>query len=157
MKTNTGIGFFRANNKYGEFSNWWLCNFEYEGISFTSSEQAFMWKKAKLFGDEEVAKQIMSTNNQHDIKALGRKVRNYDEAKWRNSRYNIMVDILKAKFTQDGSLKKLLLSTGDQKLYEASPYDRVWGIGSEDINYINGSNLLGKALVEVREYIRSSE
>ena len=148
------IGFWSTRDEYGCFSNWWPCNFTYNKQSFISSEQALMYIKATTFSDTEIAKKILQTKNQKEIKALGREVKNYDNIKWSDIRYEVMVDILISKFTQNKNLADILLSTGDSTIYEASPYDRIWGIGSRDVNVINGTNLLGKALMAVREYMR---
>ena len=120
------------------------------GIKFNSSEQALMWTKANIFQDSIVAENILSTTNQKRIRELGRTVKNYDDVIWSKDRYNIMVDILYAKFSQNYDLMNKLLSTEKADLFEASPYDKIWGIGSSDVNIINGENLLGKALMEVR-------
>ncbi len=148
------IGFWKITDTYGVFSNWYISEFIHEGHYFISSEQALMWHKAKLFGDTETMAKIMQTQRQNEIKALGREVKGYIEEQWAALRYKIMVDILKDKFIQNPSIASVLLSTGDAELYEASPYDRIWGIGSTDVNQVNGTNLLGKALMEVREYMR---
>lgn len=147
------IGFFRPYDLYGEFSNWYLCDFCYAGQDFISSEQALMWSKAKMFGDEEVAEKILQTADQGQIKKLGRQVKNYDDKKWAEARYNIMVAILHEKFSQNVELEAVLLSTVGAELYEASPYDKIWGIGSASTDCINGQNLLGKALMQTRKHI----
>lgn len=147
------IGFFRPYDLYGEFSNWYLCDFCYAGQDFISSEQALMWSKAKMFGDEEIAEKILQTTDQGQIKKLGRQVKNYDDKKWAEARYNIMVAILHEKFSQNIELEAVLLSTVGAELYEASPYDKIWGIGSTSTDCINGQNLLGKALMQIRKHI----
>lgn len=147
------IGFWKVLDVYGEFSNWYLCDFSYAGQDFISSEQALMWKKAKMFGDENIAEKILQTTNQGQIKKLGRQVKNYDDKKWAESRYDIMVAILHEKFSQNIELEAVLLSTVGAELYEASPYDKIWGIGSATTDCINGQNLLGKALMQIRKHI----
>ena len=154
---NNKIGFWRVNEKYGKFSNWYECSFIYDGIKFCSSEQALMYMKAVTFKDEAVAKEILATTDQKTIKALGRKVHNYNDKTWEAFRYTIMVDILKAKFSQDEQCHDLLLSTGDAEIFETSPMDKIWGIGSRSVDNVRGRNLLGKALMEVRKYLKESE
>jgi ribA/ribD-fused uncharacterized protein len=148
------IGFWKVSDDYGEFSNWYLCSFVYMGVRFHSSEQALMWYKARCFADIEIAEKILKTNNQAEIKKLGRQVKNYDEEIWSLIRFNVMCDILYHKFSQDLILRDKLLSTGDADIYEASPYDKIWGIGSANVNDIKGENLLGRALMKVRATLK---
>lgn len=63
-----------------------------------------------------------------------------------------------AKFTQHPDLAGVLARTGTQVLVEASPVDRIWGIGraAGDPDALRpsrwlGLNLLGFALMEARE------
>jgi len=144
-----------------ELSNWYDCQVTYEGLHFFNSEQAFMWKKAVFFGDHEIAKQIANTPSPRLNKALGRKVKGFDAKKWLEVSYQIMVDVNYAKYQQNPYLIKILLSTGDKTIVEASPYDTIWGIGIHwgDDRVLNpdewlGTNLLGKALMEVRERLK---
>lgn len=147
------IGFWKTNNPFGEFSNWYMCNFTFNDIEFISSEQALMYYKATLFKDNETALKILQQQNNKNIKQLGREVKNYDDTVWAELRYSIMIEILKSKFSQNEKLKELLLNTKNALIYEASPLDRIWGIGSTDVNDIRGQNLLGKALMEVRDWL----
>lgn len=110
-----------------------------------------MYCKALYFGDKEIASKILEETDNRNIKQLGRQVKNYKDLEWSAVRYPIMSVILYHKFSQNESLKELLLSTKDALLYEASPLDNIWGIGSTDVNDIKGQNLLGKALMETRE------
>lgn len=144
------IGFWKPAGEYGEFSNWYLVGFEYLGKEFISSEQALMWSKAMLFGDAAVAREIMLEKSQAMIKKLGRKVHGFDEATWKANRAGIMKSVLYCKFKQNPDLAEKLLDTGDAEIFEASPYDRIWGIGSSDVDSPRGLNLLGNALMDVR-------
>lgn len=151
------IAFYGKNSPY---SNFHYVEFEYKGYKVTSSEQAFMLEKALMF-DTSMVKPILATTDPRAIKRLGRKVRNFDEKKWNKVRYDIMVDILLAKFSTE-PLKAQLLSTGDELMVEASPNDKIWGaglvIGDARLNYPNyypGQNLLGKALMEARTRLRN--
>ena len=151
------IAFYGKNSPY---SNFHYVEFEYKGYKVTSSEQAFMLEKALMF-DKSMVKPILATTDPRAIKRLGRKVRNFDEKKWNKVRYDIMVDILLAKFSTE-PLKAQLLSTGDELMVEASPNDKIWGaglaIGDARLNYPNyypGQNLLGKALMEARTRLRN--
>lgn len=151
---------------WGEWpSNWYPCvfNAEYEGKEYTfyNSEQYFMFVKAKTFGDEEIAlKILLEGKNPKKAKQYGRMVKNYDDEKWNEIRYQVMVDANMAKYSQNDELKELLLNPElEGKHYvESSPVDRIWGVGLsendpliDDESNWNGQNLLGKALDEVRD------
>ena len=142
-------------------SNWGPSRFNHKGLEFYNSEQAFMYEKAMYFDDKEIAKKILETSNPRIAKDLGRKVKNFDDAKWSLMSYDYMVDVCYAKFKQNENLKEILLNTGNKTIVEGSPYDKIWGVGlhwaSEEIldeaNW-KGKNLLGKALMEVREMLK---
>ena len=156
------IAFWKTGHNYGVFSNWYLRYMKIEGQKYNSVEQYMMYQKAMLFGDEEIADKIMQTYSMGEIKALGRKVRNYDDKKWGEVRYDVVLEALRAKFTQHEDLKEILLRTGSSEIVEASPYDRIWGIGTAKREEIidkrkwKGQNLLGKALMQVREELINS-
>ena len=143
------------------FSQWWACRFELDGLSYTSAEQRMMAEKARLFGDEGVREQILATADPGRCKALGRKVSGYDDARWAAVRFQVIVESNLAKFGQSHALRSYLLGTGDDLLVEASPTDRIWGIGlaagdprALDPLQWEGENLLGFALVEARARLR---
>jgi ribA/ribD-fused uncharacterized protein len=143
------------------FSQWHACVFKDEaGRVFRSAEQYMMFNKATLFGDEMRAKAIMSATNQMQIKALGRAVTGFDERKWAANRERIVIEGNLLKFTQNPRLQSALLDTVPKMLVEASPKDRIWGIGLDESRAIlvrddqwPGTNLLGKCLVVVRSTI----
>ena len=156
----------RITDKYvffwgSEFSNWFECDFTYKLHKFRNSEQAFMWEKAIYFGDTETAEKILVTPSPNQNKKLGRKVKNFNSNVWLREGYEIMIAVNMTKFSQNSRLKAILLSTENKILVEASPYDQIWGIGLywEDDRVLDernwkGMNLLGKALMEVREKLR---
>lgn len=126
--------------------------------SYLYMEQYMMAGKAQLFGDEERRKDILACSDPKQIKALGRKVRGFDQAVWDKFKYSIVLNGNWCKFSQNRELREFLLSTGDSVLVEASPYDRIWGIqlsadAPEAQNPFGwrGENLLGFALMEVRD------
>jgi len=145
------------------FSNWYPSKFTWGGTEFTRGEQYMMYRKARMFGDNEIAYKIMETDDPKTQKDLGRLVKNYDDKVWSEYRFDIMVDGLFEKFNQIPKLKQALLDTGDTILAEASPYDLVWGIGwlatdpqAQDQEKWRGQNLLGKVLMKVRDIINAS-
>lgn len=159
------IGFWSTSEvPYGAFSNWAKYSFIMDGIKFSSSEQAFMYLKAKLFGDEENMKKILESKSPMIVKRLGRAVKPFDSYVFDKYKFDFMVKVNYEKFTQNENLKKLLLSTGDATIVEASPKDGIWGIKMDvnDPDFNNpekwrGLNLLGKALMVVRDKIKEEE
>jgi len=142
------------------FSNWYDVSFEYKSHKFYNSEQAFMWEKALYFNDHETAKEILSERDPAICKKLGRKVKGFQANAWMNHSYNFMKAINLAKFGQNPELKDLILSTEGAVLVEASPWDKIWGVGLHynddailDEENWTGMNLLGKALMEVRDIL----
>ncbi len=143
------------------FSQWYDCYFVVDDTVYHTAEQYMMAGKAKLFGDEEVLQKIMEATNPFDYKKLGRKIRGYDQAAWDARKYDLVVEGNVAKFSQNQQLKEFLLSTGDAILAEASPYDKIWGIGltREDalkgtVSDWNGENILGCVLMDTRDRLR---
>lgn len=140
------------------FSQWYRCSFTASEVTFNCAEQYMMHGKAVLFGDAEVATQIIATAHPKQQKALGRKVKNFDDKVWKREREAIVLAGSRLKYTQNPELKELLLATAGTELVEASPYDRIWGIGlsakdprAQDPATWKGQNLLGKILTKLRE------
>lgn len=146
----------------GTFSQWHKSKFVIEGITFTHAEQYMMYGKAMLFGDTVTAQKILKATHPKEQKSLGRQVQNYDEAVWVKHREDVVYKGNYAKFTQNPKmLEELLTTTGI--LVEASPYDRIWGIGrglkdplALDPKTWNGLNLLGFVLTKLREDLKNA-
>ena len=146
-------------------SNFWRTKFTWKAFGeeheFFCTEQAFMWAKAKYFGDNDSAAKILKADDPLKCKQLGRLVKGYDDKQWSLVRYSFMRDVNFEKYSQDIKLKeKLLDSAFDGKEFvEASPTDRIWGIGfgqvdaPDDESKWLGQNLLGKVLTQVRTEI----
>lgn len=145
------------------FSNFYPCNFVHKGLWFKSSEQAFMWEKAVHFKDTEMCIKILKSVTPKLAKELGRSVKGFNAEAWSDVSYGIMVEVLQSKFEQNKGLKAGLLSTGNRTLVEGSPKDSLWGVGIhwQDVDCLDpskwkGQNLLGKALMEVREALSNN-
>lgn len=147
------------------FSQWWAGHpFTHEGTHYATAEHFMMAGKACLFGDEETLAKILSAKTPGEAKKLGRLVRNFDDRLWKTARWDIVVQGNLAKFSQHAELADHLLKTGNAILVEASPFDRIWGIGMASSNpkadnpdQWQGQNLLGFALVEVRERLKTRQ
>lgn len=143
------------------FSQWWISPFVVDGITYKTAEHWMMAKKAELFNDNEILEKIIQVNSPAEAKKLGREVRNYVDSVWLENRYEIVKQGNFYKFSQNLDLKEFLLNTKDRILVEASPVDAIWGIGmaGDHKDVLNpekwrGLNLLGFALMEVRDELR---
>lgn len=157
--TDTHVYFWR-----GIYSNWYLCQFidPISGRTFSSTEQAFMYYKAKTFGDDARAELVMQALTPKEAKDIGREVAGYDEKTWSNIRMSVMIHVNYLKFDQNHDIFTELMATEDKILVEASPYDLIWGVGLGeedslilDQNNWRGANLLGKALMQVRKSLKT--
>lgn len=144
------------------FSQFYPCNFkDNHGIKYNCAEQYMMAKKAEYFKDYTIYKKIMLENSPNIIKKYGRQVKNFNTYDWGKVKYNIVKKGNMYKFSQNENLKKILLLTGNKILAEASKYDHIWGIGlyEKDVDIKDkskwGKNLLGKALMKVRNTLKN--
>lgn len=152
------ICFHNPDEENGYLSNWYPVKFTVDSVVFSSMEQFMMYKKALYFGDYNIAKRILASNDVAYIKELGRLVSNYNESYWNGIRQIVVFEGLLAKFSQNESLKEQLKATNGSVLAECAVKDRIWGIGLSmndpnrlDINRWKGQNLLGYTLMMVRE------
>ncbi|KAK0618433.1 hypothetical protein B0T17DRAFT_537930 [Bombardia bombarda] len=185
----TPLYFWReTDHQTGWLSQWYMCDFtDAQGsVIYKTAEHYMMYHKALLFSDPVAAANILAAKHPRQVRAMGRKVRGFDDAVWNAERERIVREGSCFKFTRPltkegdkpfrlgtspsapyighASLRALLLSTGGRELVEASPYDAVWGIGltaaaaeQTDRDEVWGLNLLGKALMHVREQLRRED
>ncbi len=145
---------------HGPFSQWEPSPFRVGGLSFTHAEQFMMHAKAVLFGNRVRATAILAATTPKEMKVLGRAVDGFDPDVWDLFREGVVYTGSYAKYTQNPELCAALLATRGTTLVEASPYDKVWGIGlaeddprARDRSQWQGLNLLGQVLTRVREAI----
>ncbi|KJA26909.1 hypothetical protein HYPSUDRAFT_63676 [Hypholoma sublateritium FD-334 SS-4] len=173
------VFFWKVNEIHGWGSQWYRSPFKAtvtiksgsdedgatpEEVTFPTAEHWMMFQKAVLFNDTDIAREILETpgttsTDMAYIKSLGRKVKAFDNVVWEANRERIVLEGNLLKFRQIEALKAKLLATGDKVIVEASPRDRIWGVGFGEKNALNqrdrwGLNLLGKALQETRRTIR---
>jgi ribA/ribD-fused uncharacterized protein len=153
-----------TNERVGRFlfSQWYPLSFQIGGQLYQTAEHWMMAEKARLFNDLETQNRILVAETPKMAKDLGRQVQHFDSRLWEEKSFDIVVAGNLAKFGQNLEAKHYLLDTGDKVLVEASPVDAIWGIGhaqdsseARDPNKWRGLNLLGFALMEVRDHLRS--
>ncbi|KJX93609.1 hypothetical protein TI39_contig4285g00001 [Zymoseptoria brevis] len=168
--------FWKEDAPNGFLCQWYRATFTEPSTNqvFTSAEQWMMCHKALLFSDTSTAALILKSTSPRKQKGLGSQVSGFDEVVWQREREGIVEKGNMLKFGQATdvagigmeerreavALRGLLLGTGERDLAEASPFDRVWGIGyrEEEAGRVErgkwGENLLGKVLMRVRERLR---
>jgi ribA/ribD-fused uncharacterized protein len=141
----------------GPFSQWHPSVFEIDGVTYSCAEQYMMAEKARLFEDEAREAMIMSTTEPSDQKRYGRMVQGFDNEVWLANAKAIVMQASLAKYGQNPDLLKVLLATDGKTLVEASPEDRLWGIGlrktdprAQKRSTWKGKNWLGDVLTEAR-------
>lgn len=146
------------------FSQLWPTPFSVNGVRYPTAEHFMMAEKAQLFRDEEARAQILQAGSPKAAKQLGRQVRNFNDPVWVEARLELVVAGNIAKFRQNRELGNYLLGTHDKVLVEASPVDRIWGIGlaADTEQAMNpeqwrGLNLLGFALMEARQRLKEGK
>jgi len=151
----------------GPLSQWDPATFEIDGVEYNCAEQYMMAEKARLFNDENTLDQIMESDDASHQKKLGRMVEDFDQDVWEEDEdngyprcWNIVWRGNMAKFSQNAYLLKELLATEDTLCVEASPYDKVWGVGLrasdpaiENPENWKGTNWLGEVLTVVRSFL----
>lgn len=144
----------------GPFSQWHPSVFVIDDVTYNCTEQYMMAEKARLFGDVEGERRVMSTSDPAAQKRYGRQVLNFDADVWNAKARKIVLKANIAKFSQNPDLKAALLATVGTSMVEASPEDTIWGIGLKrtDSRAKNratwrGTNWLGEALDQTREVI----
>ena len=154
------VFYHHHENPFGVFSQWAYTPFEHSGMRFPTMEHFMMWQKAKRFGDEEMAKKIIWTENPEVVKRLGRQVKNFQQQVWDDCKEYLVATGNYCKFSQDPHLKRKLLETHDSIIVEASPFDKVWGAGLNadqvrrtEPRLYPGQNLLGRILMTVRGHL----
>jgi ribA/ribD-fused uncharacterized protein len=141
-------------------SQWYPSEMQLDGVRFPTAEHYMMWRKARLFGDSNIERQVLADDSPAAAKQLGRRVHNFRSDVWDRHRFEVVLRGSIAKFEQNETLRRYLLGTGECILAEASPVDRIWGIGfgatdsrAKDPPQWTGLSLLGFALMQARDLL----
>lgn len=157
------VYFHKPEEPNGYLSNWFASDFDLDGIHYTSAEQYIMYQKCVLFGDKKSAEAVLAANDVALQQKIGRNAAGYIGNVWSGARQAIAMRGLYAKFSQNIDLRELLLNTGDAYLVECAGSDKVWACGIRlsddkrlDASNWTGENILGFALMEVRERLKKA-
>ncbi|EJD45697.1 DUF1768-domain-containing protein [Auricularia subglabra TFB-10046 SS5] len=160
------VFFWKADEPEGGYMSQWWDERPFSSadgsVQYRTTEHYMMSEKAVLFGDDEMRTKILATADPRKVRELGRQVKDFKDAVWQASRSRIVEEGNALKFRQLDDLRRKLLDTGDRILVEASPRDRIWGIGYGAQSALShkekwGLNLLGQALMNVRASVRAEE
>ena len=157
VRQQPAVFFWKDDEDNGCFSNWYHRKFVIDGFEYLHVEQYMMAQKAKLFHDSERYTAILRSTKPWECKDLGKQVTPFDSKTWDSVKYEVVKTGNRAKYEQNPDLKAKLLNTGNAVLAEASPSDKIWGIGLDAAAAANtdptewpGQNLLGRILMELR-------
>lgn len=159
----SGTPFSKTKIDESCFSNWFRMSFSKDGYEFKTMEHYMMFQKAMVF-DTTMLESILKAPSPKEAKRLGRLVDNFDGEIWADGAMKIVEDGLFYKFISNHGIKNFLLDTEESLIVEASPFDRIWGIGmgsgergvDDPFNW-KGQNVLGFALMNVRDRIKEYE
>jgi len=152
------VKFWRPRDKHGCFSNFSGHPILVDGKIYKTTEHYYQSKKFYEEDAQEAVRKAKTPMQSKDmangeIPMIVKKVQLHPKLRpdWEEVKFGIMKDALRYKVQQHEDVKQELLSTGDETLVEDSPYDYVWGVGKDG----TGTNLLGKAWMEIRSELRS--
>lgn len=154
----------RKDGRFGPtcLSQWFVSPFTVDGRRYPTAEHWMMAGKARLFEDAAALEQIFTTDSPNAAKKIGRRVKGFDGAAWDAAKFDLVVEGNRHKFGQNPAMAAFLKGTGDKIIVEASPYDRIWGVGLgrddpriKDPRTWQGPNLLGFALMVVRAELQA--
>ncbi|HVW37422.1 MAG TPA: NADAR family protein [Pirellulales bacterium] len=144
------VHFYSTSDEYGCFSNFAAYPIELDGQQWPTSEHYF---QAQKFEELEHREAIRQTISPMQAARMGRDRKKKLRPDWESVKVDVMMDAVRAKFTQHEELRFVLLGTGDAKLVEHTANDKYWGDGGDG----SGENMLGQILMRVRTELRKAQ
>lgn len=145
------VFFYAGDNEFHCFSNFYRCNIEVDGKKWPTTEHYFQAMKANSEPDQEDIRLAASPGL---AKSLASKLV-IDREAWDKKKFDVMLKCLRIKFAQT-DLRTILMKTENRPIYEDSPSDKIWGTGTLK-GMGPGRNLLGVALMQVRQEIKDGQ
>ncbi|MCI0700966.1 MAG: NADAR family protein, partial [Planctomycetia bacterium] len=137
------INFYSTTGEHGCFSNFSRHAIHLKGKKWPTSEHYF---QAQKFAGEPDEEEIRKATKPSEAASMGRDRKRPLRRDWESVKEQVMLEALRAKFTQHEDLKAILLGTGDAVLVEHTAKDSYWGDGGDG----SGKNRLGRLLMQVR-------
>jgi ribA/ribD-fused uncharacterized protein len=144
------IRFYSAAGEYGCFSNFSRHPVYLKGKRWPTSEHYF---QAQKFAGTEHEESVRLCKKPREAADLGRSRKLPLRRDWERVKDQVMLEAVRAKFTQHEDLKAILLGTGDALLVEHTEKDSYWGDGGDG----SGNNRLGQILMQVRDELRATQ
>ncbi|MBY0459300.1 MAG: NADAR family protein [Gemmataceae bacterium] len=144
----TVIKFYSTTGEYGGFSNFSRHAIFLKGKKWPTSEHFF---QAQKFAGTEHEEAVRLCKTPSAAASMGRSRKLPLRRDWESVKEQVMLDALRAKFTQHEDLKAALLGTADATLVEHTTNDSYWGDGGDG----SGRNRLGHLLMRLREELRA--
>lgn len=144
------INFYSTRDEYGCFSNFSAHPVFLKGKRWRTTEHYF---QAQKFAGEPDEEEVRQAKRPMEAASMGRDRKRPFRRDWESVKDGIMLDALRAKFTQHDELKAILLGTGDAKLVEHTANDNYWGDGGDG----SGKNMLGQLLMRLRAELKAEE
>ncbi|CAG8547208.1 13294_t:CDS:2 [Ambispora leptoticha] len=149
---DNSIKFYSAKNNYGEFSNFYPSPIVIDDVIWPTTEHYF--QAQKFVSDPAIVTRIRVLPTPNEAAKEGRRRDLPLRSDWESVKEIVMMEALRAKFTQHPELGRVLLSTGDKKIIEHTSNDRYWADGG---GLDHGQNRLGVLLMRLRNELREKE
>lgn len=143
------VHFYSASGEYGGFSDFSRHAITLKGARWRTTEHFF---QAQKFAGTEHEEQVRMAKTPGEAARMGRDRKRPLRRDWESVKDSVMLDAVRAKFTQHDDLKAALLGTGDAKLVEHTEKDSYWGDDGDG----SGKNRLGQILMNVRDELRAA-
>lgn len=148
MSEKKVINFYSTRDEYGCFSNFSAHKIFLKEKSWKTTEHYF---QAQKFAGASHEEELRLADSPMTVAKMGRDRKRPLRKDWEIAKDQIMLEGLRAKFSQNGELKKILLDTGDAVLVEHTKNDSYWGDNGDG----SGKNMLGILLMQLREELRN--
>jgi hypothetical protein len=145
--TMQAIEFNSKSEAFSELSNFHGAPFTINGKTYPTVEHFF--QSQKFPGDPVLQEKIRVAKTPVGAKRMGQAKSEHFRPDWDEIKETVMMEGLRAKFTQNPQLADLLRSTGTAMLIEKMPRDSYWGSGPNGC----GRNRMGRLLEQVRKEI----